>query len=353
MSWLDQLQPASFRGVHFHVDTIEHSAGDNVVLREYPFQDLPTVFRMGEGAEEIKFSAYVIGADYMQRRDALRLVLSGQGELVHPTAGTLLAFVNGKYKLTENPTAQGGMARFELAFVRAQDRRYPVGVVDTRSQASGAAVAAKEAAQTVFAQNFNLKGLTGWVRERVAQNVKAAVGLVWNAVQTPGAGIPDHANKLVGDYQALSQNIDSLLNQPAALAAQVGKLFAVPAELTGKQAAAFQAAHQSLFEMASKLPQTDFEVSVMPPVGTGLVLYGAGKASALISASPQRVALATQTGATLEFIETMATAAYVQACTASELQGYEQAMALRKAVNDQCTRLLVRSSARPAPEQYL
>ena len=353
MSWLAQLQPASFRGVHFHVDTIEHAAGDNVVLREYPFQDLPTMFRMGDGAEEIKFSAYVIGADYMQRRDALRLVLSGQGELVHPTAGTLLVFVNGKYKLTENPAAQGGMARFELTFVRAQERRYPVGVADTRSQARGAAVAAKTAATAVFAQSFNLGGLTGWVRERVAQNVKAAVGLVWNAVQTPGAGIAEHANKLVGNYQALAQNLDGLLSQPAALANQVGKLFAVPAELSRPQAQAFQNAHQSLFNLAPKLPQTDFEVSVMPPVGTGLVIYGAGKASALISASPQRIALATQTGATLEFIETMATAAYVEACAAVELQGYEQAMALRKAVNHQCTRLLVRSSARAAPEQYL
>ncbi len=352
MTWLDQLRPASFRNVHFHVDTLEHSAGDNTVLREYPFQDLPTVFRMGQGAEEIKFSAYVIGSDYMERRDTLREVLSGSGELVHPTAGTLIAFVVGKFKITENPKADGGMARFDLTFVRAEARRYPVGVANTRSQASNAALVAKTAAKAVFAGSFNLGGLTGWVRDRVAQNMKSAVGLVWEAVQSPGAGIADHANQLIGDYQALKQNLDGLLNQPAALAEQVGKLFAVPSELTNPQAQAFQNAHQSLFDLALKLPQTDFEVSVMPPIGAGLVLFGAGKASALITASPQRAALAQQNAATLEFIETMATAAYVESCAACELQGYEQAMALRQAVNDQCTRLLVKSSARPAPEQY-
>lgn len=352
MTWLKQLQPASFRKVHFHVDTVEHAAGDNTVLREYPFQDLPTVFRMGAAAEEIKFSAYVIGDDYRARRDALRDVLSGVGELVHPTAGTLVVFALGKYKLTESPKLEGGMAKFELTFVRADARRYPVGVANTRSQATSAAVVAKTAARTAFAQTFNLNGLTGWVRERVAAHAKAAVGLVWDAVQTPGAGILDHANQLAGDYQALKQNMDTLLAQPAALAAQVQKLFNVPAELTKLQAKAFQTAHQSLFDLAAKLPQTDFEVSVMPPVGAGLVLYGAGKASALITASPQRTALARQTGATLELMETMATAAYVEACAASELQGYEQAMALRKAVNDQCTRLLVKASTRPAAEQY-
>ena len=57
MAWFDQLTTASFRGVAFQVDTIDVTAGDNTVVREYPFQDLPTVFRMGEGVEEIKFSA--------------------------------------------------------------------------------------------------------------------------------------------------------------------------------------------------------------------------------------------------------------------------------------------------------
>ena len=38
-AWAQQLQPASWRGVPFHVDSVDISAGDNVVLREYPFQD--------------------------------------------------------------------------------------------------------------------------------------------------------------------------------------------------------------------------------------------------------------------------------------------------------------------------
>ena len=54
-SWLDQLRTASWRDVSFQVDTIEMTDGDNTVMREYPFQDLPTVFRMGAGANEIKF----------------------------------------------------------------------------------------------------------------------------------------------------------------------------------------------------------------------------------------------------------------------------------------------------------
>ena len=80
MTWLDQLQRASFRGVPFQVDTIDHSAGDNVVMREYPFQDLPTVFRMGEAAEEIKLSAYVIGDRVFHQKFGYGEVMAIEGD---------------------------------------------------------------------------------------------------------------------------------------------------------------------------------------------------------------------------------------------------------------------------------
>ena len=141
-AWLAQLRPASFRGVVFQVDTVDVTAGDNLVVRDYPFQDLPTVFRMGAGREDIKFSAYVIGDDYDVQRDTLREALTGVGTLpasgilVHPTAGTQLAIVSERFVIKENPVAMGGMARFDLSFVRAETRRYPVSVANTGAQAS-------------------------------------------------------------------------------------------------------------------------------------------------------------------------------------------------------------------------
>ena len=93
-AWIKQLKVASFRNVPFSVDSTERSPGLNTVLREYPFQDLPTVFSMGEAAEEIKFSAYVIGGGYMARRDALEKALKQQesGVLMHPTIGAVRVF---------------------------------------------------------------------------------------------------------------------------------------------------------------------------------------------------------------------------------------------------------------------
>lgn len=195
MSWIDLLQPASFRGVPFQVDAIEHQAGDNVVLREYPFQDLPTVFRMGEAAEEIKFSAYVIGDDYMDLRDRLREVLTGEGVLIHPTAGTMRVFVAGKYALKENPTAEGGIARFDLTFVRAEVRRYPTGVSNAPQTAKDKATAAKAASVDAFAAGFDLTGKPGWVADRVVARVTDSVSAAWDTMSTVTSGLGDFSTR--------------------------------------------------------------------------------------------------------------------------------------------------------------
>ena len=47
-------------------------------------------------------------AQIARLHEALRQVLTGEGELVHPTAGTIRVFVAGKYSIKEAPAAEGG-----------------------------------------------------------------------------------------------------------------------------------------------------------------------------------------------------------------------------------------------------
>lgn len=342
--WLDQLQPASFRGVRFHVDTIEHHAGDNVVLREYPFQDLPTVFRMGEGAEEIKLAAYVVGSDYTAQRDALRQVLTGSGELVHPTAGTLRVFVAGKFTIKEAPTAEGGIARFDLVFVRAEVRRYPVGVTNTPEQAEQAAQAAEAASVDSFAATFDVASVPGWAADRALARLTETVTTVWDTVKAFAAAKDDFSNALIGDYQQLRDSLASLVRQPRALAQGMDRLFAVPADLAPDQARSLAAGYASLFDLGPRLGNRAFEVRVVPPVGGGLVMFGAGSAVAQALPSPARTQLAGLTGALDQLTETLATSAWARAVARVELAGYDDALALRNQVNTQCTRLLLRAS---------
>lgn len=348
MSWLDQLRPASFRGVPFHVDTIEHSAGDNVVLREYPFQDLPTVFRMGEAAEEIKLSAYVIGDDYDGQREALRRVLTGEGVLVHPTAGSIRVFVAGKYTLREAPTAEGGMARFDLTFVRAEPRRYPQGAPNTAEDAAAKAAAAKKAAKDAFAAQWKLTEKPGWVADRAVGRIRDALGPTWAKLAKASQGLGDFTSTVIGNYQALVSGLDDLVRTPRQLADQIGTLFELPGELTQGGARQFKSAFEWVFDLDKRLRKTEFEVSVMPPVGEGLVMYGTGNAEQIGASSAFRQQLTSLTSASDQLFESLASAAYVEATARLELANYDEALALRAAVNEQFTRLLSEASTAPA-----
>lgn len=350
MSWLDQLRPASFRGVPFQVDTIEHLAGDSVVVREYPFQDLPTVFRMGEAAEEIKLAAYVIGDDYDEQRDKLRQVLTGDGLLVHPTAGTLRVFVAGRFTIKEAPTAEGGVARFDLTFIRAESRRYPTSSGSTTADATQKAADAKAAASAAFAAQWKLAQKPGWVADRAVARVQSAVAATWAKLAKTTQGLGDFTSTVIGNYQALNTGLNDLVRTPRLLADQVATLFELPPELTQASARDFQAAFSWVFNLKQRLRQTDFEVSVMPPVGAGLVMYGTGQADAIGTGSPGRSQLALLTSASDQLFESLATAAYVQATTQVELASYSEAMAMRTAVNDQLKRLMATASTAPVAD---
>ena len=348
--WIDQLQPASFRGVPFQVDEISHQAGDSVVVREYPFQDLPTVFSMGEGAEEIRLSAYVIGSDYIAQRDALRDVLSGDGLLVHPTAGAIWVHVAGRYVVKENPVFEGGVARFDLTFIRAETRRYPAGVENTEAQAEDAADAADAAAQADFAATFDLASAPGWVADQAGGQLMDSLASVWDSIGSALATLEPtlvFTGELFAEYQALRDGFSGLLRSPAAMARGIAGLFSVPVDLTPAQATAFQGAYRSLFVMETQVRRSDVEVVVMPPPGGGLVMYGSS--NAVDAGGAERVRLRQLTAAADQLVETLAVAAYVRCTARMELEGYDEAMAMRSAVHAQCVRLLNIASSAPAP----
>lgn len=350
MSWLDQLQQASFRGVPFHVDTIDVAAGDTVVVREYPFQDLPTVFRMGEGAEEIKFSAYVIGPDYNEQRDRLREVLTGDGVLVHPTAGAIRAFVAGRYTIKEAPTAEGGMARFDLTFIRAETRRYPRGVASPQAESKAAAQAAKKAAADDFASRWSIAGKPGWIADQAVSRLRDSVSGVWSQVSAVTQGLNEFTSEITGAYQTLADGLDDLVRTPRLLADSVVTLFALPADLENAAARKLQNAFSWAFTLSSRLDRKPFEVTRSAAPGV-LAMYGTGKAEAGPAGSVGQTQARELAATTDRLIQSLAIASYIEASAAAELASYDDAMAMRNEVQTQMTSLLVAASAAAAPTE--
>lgn len=349
--WRDQLLPASFRGVEFQVDTIEWTAGDHVVVREYPFQDLPAVFSMGKVAQELRFSAYVIGDDYHLKRDALMSALSGSGLLVHPTAGNLMVHVAGPYTVRENPTAEGGMARFDLRFVRADlERKYDRARTSTSDSATAAAETAKTAAVQQAAAKLKLKGLPDWVNLETLKRLKATVDGAVARIRKVSKGVRDFSAQVNERYRRVINAIDNIAAAPRDLVDAIAELYRLPGDLSQAATRDLRDSFAWAFNLREKFARTPFESVIVPASGAGLVLYGTGLISAAPSnAEAQRQAEDLAAAVDLLF-ETLAAAAWVECSARLELTNYDDALASRALLQRQVMRLLTLGGAEAASD---
>ncbi len=159
MSWREDLRPASFRGVPFHVEAHDLTGGRRLALHQFPLRDEPYAEDLGRQGRNQNVDAYVVGDDYMAARDKLIAALekAGPGSLVHPYLGTMQMAVRS-YRLRES-TRDGGIARFAIAFVEAGAAAFPSAAADTAGQCQLAADTLLETAAEDFKSWWNVDGL--------------------------------------------------------------------------------------------------------------------------------------------------------------------------------------------------
>jgi len=215
-SWRDKLQTASFRGIPFKVESTSGDIGRRVVVHEYPQRDLPYTEDLGRKAREFSLEAFVIGTDYMTARDRLVNAIEtvGAGELVHPYRGRSQVVVTS-CRVSES-TADGGMAKFSLSFTEAGVPVNPKPRTDTKAVVKKAALKAKAAKQSWFAQEFSVvKAKASVVTAAIAKAnaVLNTLRLAANSVLS-GALLPD----FVHDLFSMAASVSSLILFPVNLA---------------------------------------------------------------------------------------------------------------------------------------
>ncbi len=227
MTWRDQLRPASFRGVPFHVTQATGTFGRRSVTHEYPFRDLPYVEDLGRRARTLRIEALLLGEDYMARRDALIAALeeAGPGKLVHPYYGELTVSVDDAGAQIEESTERGGMCRISFGVVESGEARFPAASAATQEVVEQRAAAAQRAAADGFAETVTTDGVPGFALESAYALLGDALDAIEGAIATvPGlaAGRPE----LLGLIAALRPDIAAALRTPWALAQRVQALFA-------------------------------------------------------------------------------------------------------------------------------
>lgn len=176
MAWRDQIRPASFRGVSFGVSGDDKESGRRTVVHEFPQREEAYVEDLGAAATRFTVQAFVLGPDYMSKRDALEKVLSepGPGTLVHPWYGEITVSQFAPYKVKH--TAQdGGMAVFTLSFARDAEPSSPNSAVNTQVRALDKSGASGLLSCSAFDAAFKVAGETAHVVDQAYQAVTSAV----------------------------------------------------------------------------------------------------------------------------------------------------------------------------------
>jgi prophage DNA circulation protein len=218
MSWRDNLRPASFRGVPFHVKAASGEAGRRVVVHEYPKRDTVYPEDMGRAKREFMVEGFVIGADYMDKRDKLLAAIEepGSGPLVHPYRGTITVTATQPARWSEN-IDEGGLCRISMTFVEGSANEEPTVRADTQGRVASAADDALGAVAEDFGSVFSVDGLPAWAAQHgmdMASSLLGQVDTLTGLMRCDGGLLSEFGLARLGGLG----NMISLVQNPGALA---------------------------------------------------------------------------------------------------------------------------------------
>jgi prophage DNA circulation protein len=143
-TWINRLQPGSWRGVGFVLDAGETIAGRRVAIHEYPYRDTAWGEDLGKLPRRFNVQAFLVGDDVYAQRDAMVSACeqAGSGTLVHPTMGSV-EVVLLEFTVTDR-RERGRVVEVAMQFMLASDVRYPGTSMSTADaiQSAGAALTA-------------------------------------------------------------------------------------------------------------------------------------------------------------------------------------------------------------------
>ncbi len=198
-TWIDQLLPASWRGVPFGVYDSGERFGRRQAVHEYPFRDTPWVEDMGRATRSLTISGFTVGDDCYLIRDAMAAAaeLRGPGLLIHPSLGPLSVSL-----LTFGASERrelGRVVQFEFEFAQGGNQLFPV-LSDSTQSATADAVSSG------------------------TSSVGSECGATAGPAFAEGAPVAGQAAFQAAQWTALAQ---TLVRDPRALFASVGGLGAI------------------------------------------------------------------------------------------------------------------------------
>lgn len=225
MALLNELQPASFKGVGFLVTAARLSGGRKDVKHSFPNSDKQTIEDLGLSPRVFTLTAVITGENYTQDRDRLLIALEegGKGTLIHPFYGQLENYVARSYTLLENMEMLGE-AKFNITFEINNDPGPPVKSQNTLSLIeSGNNAYVLKVAEDIENNYQVTPSFTGNFSNASDKlgNVSSAFGDNTSLLQASASQINSFNNQL----NAFTADKNTLLQDPKLLSTDLTSLF--------------------------------------------------------------------------------------------------------------------------------
>lgn len=241
MTWREELRRvaidgnliagSSFRGVPFLVQDSARTGGRRVVRHVFPFRNDPFVEDLGRKDRSFKVEGYVIGDDYMQKRDALLAALEdeeGAGQLVHIYHGVKRAICDD-VEVKETRDA-GGIAMFTIVFCDAPAfTLVPTTTVDNIGKVSASATAARDATKAELVEQFTVAGLPAFALVSAETGLRSASEFLGDKL-APVASTTQELAQLNGQIELLTSQAAALVRTPATAIDEFGEAIATIAD---------------------------------------------------------------------------------------------------------------------------
>ncbi len=220
MSWREELQDASFRGVPFFVSTSSYETGRRTITHEFPGRDLPWVEDLGKAADKFKLECFVVGPEYMAARDALINALrqTGPGRLIHPYYGEKNIVIDGRITVNES-TREGGLAKISVNCVEAGEQPSR-SATSTTALLDAAANVVNETMEDEIEEGFHADSQP----EDVRTNATSIMADIVSAMRSARRNVNAFTSTITDIAQQINEFSDALgdlLALPGSIASQV------------------------------------------------------------------------------------------------------------------------------------
>lgn len=195
--------PASFRGVPFWVETSDLSVGRRTVTHQYPQRDEPFTEDLGRAAREYRFSAFVLGDDYIEQAKKLREALEkpGAATLVHPEFGEIQVVAQPGASMSFSQSMR--RVNFSLAFVEAGLNAFPTPEGASQQASRAAADQVSEAAADSFEDSLTLDDVEDFVQDALNGDLLDALDIISNSEIAKVLDFADRVSDLANDAISL------------------------------------------------------------------------------------------------------------------------------------------------------